>query len=65
MLPGNATCATCVFFNRSKPPHDHSGQCRHDPPKLSFGKEHSLKSVWPLVYIDAWCGQHAVLEEGP
>lgn len=63
MLPGNATCVTCVFFNRSRPPHDHSGQCRFDAPKLSFSKE-GLRTVWPLVYADAWCGQHATLEEG-
>jgi hypothetical protein len=62
MLPGEATCATCVFFNRSRPPHDHGGQCRHGPPKLSFGKE-GTRSLWPLVYLDSWCGQHSTLEE--
>lgn len=56
-----AECRTCVFFQRSRPPHDHGGQCRHDPPKLSFTKD-GTRSVWPLVYLDSWCGQHSTVE---
>jgi hypothetical protein len=63
-LPGNPTCVTCVFFNRFRPPTDHGGQCRFHAPLMQITKEHGVKTIWPLVYVDSWCGQHSVADNG-
>ncbi|MFB0874562.1 MULTISPECIES: hypothetical protein [unclassified Sphingobium] len=59
-------CATCLFFS---PPHVQRGfdgrpargQCRRHAPLLDQSDAH-FRTIWPLVYADNYCGEHATWE---
>jgi hypothetical protein len=58
-------CGSCVHFLADKPGSVH-GACRAGPPMPAFGMrqgalgkvEEIVKSAWPPVTTDRWCGQH-------
>lgn len=64
MIPG-AFCSTCVFFSPGRPTmRDRvSGQCRRHAPILDQS-ELRLRTIWPLVMDDSWCGEHATVDAG-
>lgn len=53
-------CGSCIFYS-PHPSIAYRGQCRAEPPKLSFTKE-AIKSVWPGVRETDFCGNHSVWE---
>lgn len=59
MIPG-AQCGTCVFFSRNPREPDIGGQCRHSAPRLTRDGNGTLRSMWPMVKAEWWCGDHAV-----
>jgi rubrerythrin len=65
-------CATCVFFSAHRPNWSDRpssrGQCRRHAPVIDKAEEGRLRTVWPMVDQDAYCGDHAELveeEQGP
>lgn len=42
-------CDTCEHYD--------NGKCRIDPPTPIMDSQDNLKTVWPKVYPDSWCGQ--------
>jgi hypothetical protein len=65
VIPG-AICATCVFFsaNPYSKPDRQGGQCRRHAPVFDRTEEGRMRSIWPLVWDDHWCGEHAIVETG-
>jgi hypothetical protein len=59
MIPG-VICATCIFFS---PPWGRSavGQCRRSAPLLDQSSDR-LRTVWPLVQAENWCGDHSTID---
>lgn len=65
MIPG-VHCSTCVYF--APPPFTargrvEYGQCRRYGPQLDHTTE-KRRTIWPLVASNAWCGEHAVPDDG-
>lgn len=65
MIPG-VICATCIYF--SPPPFQsrHAGQrpmgqCRRLAPLLDQS-DGRLRTIWPLVNENQWCGEHSTIE---
>lgn len=63
MIPG-AFCSGCVFFA----PNQHNlarggGQCRRHAPLLDRADDR-VRTIWPLVWDDHWCGEHSTVDTG-
>lgn len=61
MIPG-VTCATCAFFSPPLFPSRFAGQvvkgqCRRHAPMLDR-TDQGVRTIWPLVADDAFCGEH-------
>lgn len=59
-------CATCVFFSQHQPDWldrpSTRGQCRRHAPVLDRHDDGRLRTVWPMVHEDGFCGEHAEVE---
>lgn len=55
-------CASCIFFSPSPSAPARLGQCRRNAPILDMMGDRP-RSLWPLVGVDAFCGEHSTLEE--
>lgn len=68
MLPVTAPfrCATCVFFSPHQPNWTDRptgrGQCRRHAPVLDKEADGRLRTLWPMVHEDNYCGEHAEVE---
>lgn len=63
----NASCDTCVFFEPGR--NGFTGRCKRNPPSHvvdpnNHGERLSdkVRSMWPIVRADEWCGEHATRE---
>lgn len=62
---GEARCSTCVFLQPSDAtarPRS-GGQCRRHAPHVFTGDDNRPRAIWPLVWADSWCGDHATHRE--
>lgn len=57
------TCEGCVFFSPNRKPGETNGQCRRFPPSIER-TDHGVKSLWPLVEVFGWCGEHMIKDAG-
>lgn len=57
----SVTCASCAFF---RPPGGlyprANGQCRRHAPVIDRG-DAGIRTVWPMIGDNQWCGEHAEL----
>jgi hypothetical protein len=56
-------CASCTYYSRNPNPKNPStGQCRRASPKAdpvpNAEGRMSIRTYWPVVHDDWWCGQH-------
>lgn len=56
-------CSTCCFFQLGPALNSRVGQCRIHAPILIREDDGRLRTVWPLIGKEEWCGDHAVFEE--
>ena len=53
-------CETCIFWVAHADPLKPLGQCRRWPPSLQLIAT-GLRSFWPLLRPNDWCGEHSTL----
>jgi len=55
----NPHCSACLFFDDQDPG---GGHCRQAPPRVFVvpGDDDPVKTLWPRVTHDDWCGQFSV-----
>ena len=51
----NITCNSCRFFD--------GNECRINPPVVIVDGNARVRSMWPAVTRDDWCGSHERLEQ--
>jgi hypothetical protein len=60
------SCATCVFFAPHRPNWTDQptgrGQCRAHAPVLDKTDEGRIRTLWPMVHEDNYCGDHAEVD---
>lgn len=53
------TCSNCAYYHPAEA-MGHKGECHYHPPQVvqTGDADHPIiKSVWPAVSPDSWCGQ--------
>jgi len=63
LVDQGVSCSTCIFLSRGNRAGNKGGQCRKNAPVLFIREGKMPSAIWPLVYDDWWCGEHATLEE--
>lgn len=59
------SCAGCAFFSANLATDGRNGQCRRRAPHFVIAADGARLTMWPLVRADAWCGDHATVEDAP
>lgn len=64
-MPANFTseCMSCAYFSPNPNPNNpNTGQCRRGSPKADplpkADGTMTVRTYWPVVHSDWWCGQH-------
>jgi len=61
--PGSQARASCQFFGLAQTPNENNGWCVRYPPIVVYADrgvanpDDRLKTIWPVVYLDYWCGE--------
>lgn len=49
-------CKNCEFYDEINPEED--GYCCYNPPIVITGEHGSLRTTFPIVSEDQWCGKY-------